>query len=135
MFQKITLIGNLGRDPEMRFMPDGSPVTQFSVAVNRKWNGSDGNPMQETTWFSVSVWNNLAEACNNYLKKGSKVFIEGRLKPGDGGMPRLWKRQDGTLAASYEVVASTVRFLDGKEDGPSHEHKSGDLMSDENIPF
>jgi single-strand DNA-binding protein len=135
MFQKITLIGNLGRDPDMRYMPDGSPVTQFSLAVNRKWNGSDGNQMQETTWFAVSVFGKTGEACNQYLAKGSKVFLEGRLKPGENGMPRLWQRQDGTMAASYEMVASTVRFLDGREDKPSHEHESGDLMSDENIPF
>lgn len=133
MFQKLQLIGFLGRDPSMRFMPDGTPVTQFSVATNRKFNGNDGQPASETTWFAISVFGNIAEACNNYLHKGSKVFIEGRLRSGDNGSPRLWKRQDGTMAASYEVTASLVRFLDGKEEGgQSHINEPPD---DDNIPF
>ena len=134
MFQKIQLIGFLGRDPTMRYMPDGTPVTQFSVATNRKFNGNDGQPASETTWFAISVFGNIAEACNTYLHKGSKVFIEGRLRPGDNGSPRLWKRQDGTMAASYEVTASLVRFLDGKEESSEHSHEDN-FHSDDNIPF
>ena len=75
MYSKIIIIGNLGRDPEMRFSPSGDPVTTFSVATSRRYGDKD-----ETTWFRVSVWGKQAESCNTYLSKGSKVLVEGRLK-------------------------------------------------------
>ena len=97
MYQKVTIIGNLGRDPEMRYTPSGQAVTSFNVATNRTYTGSDGQKVKETTWFRVSAWGKQAEICNNYLHKGSKVFIEGRLvsDPATGG-PRIFNRQDGT---------------------------------------
>lgn len=109
MYQKLIIIGNLGRDPELRFLPDGTPVTTFSVATSRKAGEKD-----ETTWFRVTVWNKQAESCNQYLHKGSKVLVEGRLSPGTDGGPKVFQRKDGTWGASYEVTAETVRFLTPK---------------------
>lgn len=114
MYQRIIIIGNLGRDPEQRFTPDGTPVTTFSVATSRRYGEKD-----ETTWFRVTVWSKQAESCNQYLHKGSKVLVEGRLRPDESGNPRVYQRKDGSWGASYEVTAETVRFLTpkGEENG------------------
>jgi len=116
MYQKLTIVGNLGSDPEMRYMPDGTAVTSFSVATNRRWNDSQsGQPVNETTWFRVSVWGRRAETANQYLSKGSRVLVEGRLSPDKGtGGPRIWTRQDGTAAASYEVRALDFQFMSAR---------------------
>ena len=117
MYQKLIFAGNLGRDPEMRYTPEGKPNTTFSVATSRKVNGAD-----ETTWFRVSVWGNQAESCNQYLKKGSKVLVEGRLQSDkESGGPKLYQRKDGTWGASFEVAADTVRFLSGKDEQPAND--------------
>ena len=122
MYQKIIVVGNLGSDPEMRYMPDGTAVTSFSVATNRRWTDrSTGQPVDETTWFRVSVWGRQAETTNEYLSKGRKVLVEGQLTPDrNTGGPRLWSGQDGTVRASFEIRADTVRFLGGREDGGSY---------------
>ena len=109
MYQKLIIIGNLGREPEMRFTPNGDPVTTFSVATSRKANGKD-----ETTWFRVSVWGKQAESCSKYLSKGAKVLVEGRLRPDASGNPTTFQRKDGTWSASFEVTAESVRFLTAK---------------------
>jgi len=115
-YQKIIIAGNAGSDPEMRYMPDGTAVTNFSVATNRRWNSADGQKREETTWFRVEVWRNQAETVNQYLKKGDRVLVEGRIKPDPNtGGPRMWTRQDGSVGASFEVVADLVRFLGGSE--------------------
>jgi len=113
--QKSEIIGRLGADPEMRFTSSGQPVTNFSVATNRKYKNAGGEEVKETVWFKVSTWGKMAEVCNNYLHKGSQVFVEGRLiaDPVTGG-PRIWNRQDGNPAASFELHAELVRFLGGK---------------------
>ena len=112
MYQKIIIIGNLGSDPEMRYMPDGTPVTSFSVATNRKWGGD--NPGEEVTWFRVSAWGRQAETCNQYLSKGRQVMVEGRLTPDrESGGPRLWQDNAGQTRASFELRAFTVQFLSG----------------------
>jgi single-strand DNA-binding protein len=103
---KVLIIGNVGRDPEMRYAPSGSAVTTFSVAANRRWTGQDGQPQDETEWFSVVTWNKLAETCNQYLTKGRTVFVEGRLRT------RSWDGQDGQKHYRTEVIAADVRFLD-----------------------
>ena len=114
MYQKLIIIGNLGSNPEMRFTPNGDPVTSFSVATSRKYGEKD-----ETTWFRVSVWGKQAESCNTYLSKGSKVLVEGRLK----AEPTVYQRKDGTWASSYELTAETVRFLTPKgEDAPVEDY-------------
>jgi single-strand DNA-binding protein len=121
MYQKLIIIGNLGSNPEMRFTPNGDPVTAFSVATSRKF-GDTG----ETTWFRVSVWGKQAESCSQYLHKGSKVLVEGRLRPDGNGNPTVFQRKDGTWGASYEVTAENVRFLSGKSD---------DAPVDLDVPF
>jgi single-strand DNA-binding protein len=118
MYHTIIIVGNLGKDPEMRYLPSGQAVTSFNVATNRQYTGQDGQQVKETIWFRVSVWGKQAESCNQYLKKGSKVLVEGRLTPDPAtGGPRLWTRQDGTSASNYEVNAATVRFLSSRGEG------------------
>ena len=117
MYQKIVIAGNLGRDPEMRYTPDGTPVTNFSVATNRKWSRSDGSQAEETVWFRVTAWRRTAEVCNQYLKKGRQVLVEGRLRPDEAtGGPRVYQRNDGSYGAQFEITATQVRFLGGRDD-------------------
>jgi len=138
MYQKIIIIGNLGRDPEMRYTPSGQGVTDFSVATSNKFTTSDGNQVDETTWFRVTTWGKLAEVCNQYLKKGKRVLVEGRLKPDkETGSPRVFTRQDGTSGASYEITAETVKFLSPRsEDQGGYSAESSQSVSEpEDIPF
>ena len=116
MFHKLILVGNLGRDPEMRYTPGGQAVTTLSVASNRTYTDSSGNQVKQTIWFRVEVWGKQAESCHQYLRKGRPVLVEGRLNPDDNGNPRIWTAQDGTPRASFEVTAETVRFLGGGRD-------------------
>jgi len=109
MYQKLIIIGNLGKDPEMRYTTDGKAVTTFSVAAS--------NRKDETVWFRVSTWDKQAETCNQYLHKGSKVLVEGALKSDARGNPRTYERKDGSgWASNYEMTADNVRFLSGKSD-------------------
>ena len=109
MYHKLTIVGNLGKDPEMKYTTDGKAVTTFSVAAS--------NRKDETTWFRVSTWDKQAETCNQYLHKGSKVLVEGTLRADGAGNPRVYERKDGLgWAASFEVVASSVKFLSGKDE-------------------
>lgn len=115
MFQQMMIVGNLGRDPEMRYMADGTAVTNFSVAVSKKYNDkASGQPVEKTAWFRVAVWGKQAESCNQYLSKGKKVLVVGELKdPAEC----LYTRQDGTVGVNAEITAQTVRFLSGKDEG------------------
>ena len=105
MFNKITIIGNLGTDPEMRYMPSGDAVTSFSVATNRRYRTRDGENRDETEWFRVNAWGRLAETTNQYLEKGSLVYVEGRLSS------RSWVGQDGQTRFSNEIRAQELKFL------------------------
>ena len=139
MFQTVIIVGYLGRDPEMRYTPSGKPVTNFSVATNWQYTNNAGETIKETIWFRVSAWGKTAETCNQYLKKGSKVLVEGRLTadPATGG-PRIWTGQDGSPRASFEVTAGTVRFLTprGEGEAPAADEGAGSAPAeDENIPF
>ncbi len=128
MYQKITIVGNLGRAPEMRYMPDGTAVTSFSVATNRRWTDqATGQPVKETAWFRVTVWRRQAETANQYLSQGSKVLVEGRLNvdPNTGG-PKLWTRQDGTVGTSFEITANRVIFLSSR--GEEGDYEGGDYQ-------
>jgi single-strand DNA-binding protein len=125
------IIGNVGKDPEMRFTPTGSPVTSFSVATNRTYNTPDGEKKEETEWFSVVAWNKLAETCNQYLTKGKLVYVEGRLQT------RTWEGTDGQKHSRTEVIASQVTFLDragtgGPSEPKGEEPESGDAGD---LPF
>ncbi len=99
------LIGNLTRDPELRYIPSGQPVTTFTVAVNRVYNSQSGERKEEVSFLRTVVWGRRAEVCNEYLKKGSPVFVEGRLQS------RSWDAPDGTKRSTIEVVAQSVQFL------------------------
>jgi single-strand DNA-binding protein len=135
-FHTVIVVGNLGRDPEMRYTPSGQPVTSFSVASSRSYNNTSGEKVDETIWFRVTAWGKLAETCNQYLHKGSKVLVEGRLTPDKNGGPRVWTKQDGTSGASFELNASTVRFLSTRGEGGG-EQPMGEMMGDggDDIPF
>ena len=145
MYQKIIFVGNLGSDPEMRYLPNGTAVTSFSVAVNRRWTDTQsGQPVDETTWFRVKVWNKQAEVANQYLSKGQKVLVEGVLTPDrQTGGPSIYTRRDGTAGASFEVRAETVRFLNSREDsssapsggGSEASYSGGGHAEEEDIPF
>jgi single-strand DNA-binding protein len=142
MFQRLTLVGNLGRDPELRYLPNGTPTVSLSVATNNTYTNQQGEQVKETTWFRVSVFGKQAEACSQYLTKGRPVLVEGRLRPDSKtGAPRLWTANDGTVRASFDVTATTVRFLGG---GPGREegavtggeaHIPADEIPEEEIPF
>lgn len=118
MYQKIIIIGNLGKDPETRNTPAGKVVTSFNVATNREWTNGAGEKVKETAWFRVTTWDKSAEACGKYLKKGSKVAVEGRLvcDPITGG-PKVFSRSDGTSGASFEISATEVKFLSAATEG------------------
>jgi len=139
MFQQTIVMGNLGGDPEIRFMQDGKAVTNFSVATNRKWKDANGETAEEVTWFRVSVWGNQAEACNEYLKKGSAVLVIGRLKPDPtSGGPKLWSRDDGSMGANFEIVGQNVRFLPASDiegSGGSPSSRSRPVVEEDEIPF
>ena len=102
---KIIVIGNLGRDPEMRYTPSGQSVTSFSVASNRRYNTSTGEQREETDWFNVSAWGRLSELCNQYLTKGQQVYIEGRLHL------RSYEGRDGQTRWLNEITMTDVQFL------------------------
>ncbi|MGV8026055.1 MAG: single-stranded DNA-binding protein [Anaerolineaceae bacterium] len=138
-FHTLVLVGRLGQDPEMRYMPNGQAVTNFSVATDRSYKNANGEQVKVTTWFRVSVWGKQAESCNQYLNKGSMVLIEGTLNPDkETGRPRIWTSADGRSGTSYEVNAQTVRFLSTRTSSPDApvESESGMPDLDENdIPF
>lgn len=139
MHQRLTLVGNLGADPELRYTGSGEAVCNFSMAVNRKWNTDDGQ-RQETTWFRITVWGSQGEVVNQYLSKGRPVLIEGRLNPDPKtGGPRIWTTQEGEARTSYEVTAHTVRFLGGGVASESQAHGAsvgaGEPDEEDEIPF
>ena len=108
---KVMLIGNIGSDPEMRFTPTGNPVTSFNMAVSRNFTTREGERRQETEWFTVVAWNRLAETCNQFLSKGRRVLVDGRLQN------RSWDGQDGQKRYITEIIANDVVFLDGQGQG------------------
>ena len=128
MLNKIMLIGNLGRDPEMNYTSSGKAVTRFSLAVSRRMKDPETSEnREETTWFTVVAWERLAETCSQYLHKGSKVYIEGRMTS------RRYTNKDGVEATAWEVVASNMEMLDSK--GASAGGASDDEMTADQVPF
>lgn len=146
MFQKTTIIGNLGSDPEMRYTPAGVAVTNFSVATTTKiskesnpncpdgWKESyNGSGWELTTWWKVTAWRSLAELCNQYLAKGRTVYVEGEVNGtaiNGSQYPRIWVGDDGNPRASFELTARVVKFLGGRGDSQS----SGAPTEDEQAP-
>lgn len=135
MFHKVVLLGNVGRDPELRFTPAGQAVTNLSVATNRAYTGSDGSKVEETVWFRVTCWGKLAETVAQYVKKGRTVLVEGRLIPDATGNPKIWNRADGTPGASFEINAQTVRFVGGRPGNGNGDADNGADEPEEEIPF
>lgn len=134
MYQKLIIVGYLGRDPEMRYTPNGQAVTNFSVAANRRYTSND-QQVDETTWYRISAWGRQAETCNQYLRKGSRVLIEGRLKPDpETGGPRLYQRQDGSWGASFEVTAQFVKFMSSRDEVPQAT-PADDVPEEDPIPL
>jgi len=134
MWHQIIAVGNVGKDAEMRYTPSGQAITSFSVATNRKYTGANGEKVEETIWFRVSTWGKLAEICNQYVKKGSKVLVEGRLTPDKNtGGPRIWDK-GGEPAASFEINAASVQFLGSRSGETSHE-ETAQMPPEDQIPF
>ena len=134
MYHTIIIVGNVGQDAEMRYTPSGAAVASFSVATNREYTSSNGEKVKETVWFRISAWGKQAEVCNQYVKKGMKVLVEGRLNadPKTGG-PRIWGDNDNPRA-SFEVTAGTVRFLSNR--GEYQDQDTGDMLPPEDeLPF
>jgi single-strand DNA-binding protein len=119
-FNKILIIGNVGTDPEMRYTPSGKPVTSFRIATSRAYTTADGERHQETEWFTVVAWDQLAEQCNQYLAKGRRAFVEGRLQS------KSWKGQDGQTRFQNEITANRVLFLDRS---PGYQSSEGEASS------
>lgn len=135
MYQKIVLVGNLGRDPELRFTSDGTPVANFSLATNESWT-KDGERQERTTWWRVTCWRKLGETVAQYLSKGRKVLVEGRMNPDpETGGPKIWTGDDGVPRASYEITALEVKFLDSRGSGDGDTVVSSDDAAEDVIPF
>ena len=115
---KVTLIGNLGKDPELSYTPSGVAVAKFSIATNERWKDQEGNPQERTEWHNIIAWRKLAEICGQYLKKGSKLYIEGKLQT------RSWDdKNTGVKRYATEVIANDLIMLDAKGAGTSGEEQ------------
>ncbi|HUX76951.1 MAG TPA: single-stranded DNA-binding protein [Anaerolineae bacterium] len=124
---KVLVIGNVGRDPEMRYIPSGKPVTSFSVATSRSWTNSEGERREETEWFNVVAWGNLAEICKQHLRKGQQVYVEGRLQT------RSWEDHEGRKRFRTELVASEMILLGGRRGVSEAIEATG--VGEEEFPF
>lgn len=154
MVNKAIIVGRLGRDPEIRYTNSGTPVASFSVATDERWTGQDGSKQSKTEWHNIVAWSRLAEICEQYLKKGKLVYIEGRLQT------REWDDREGNKRRTTEIVANNMQMLGSKQDEQSlgsnsygegsktrgsggaekrqavNEGPSGDLdLTDDDIPF
>jgi len=125
---KVMVIGHLGRDPEMRYTPSGRPVTSFSVVTTRTWTSAEGERHEESEWFNVVAWGNLAEICNQYLKKDQQVYVEGRLQT------RGWEDEDGKKHYRTELVANEMIVL-GERRTTIHSNGPGDEPNDGNYNY
>src|SRR5512134_563403 len=127
---KVMVIGHLGRDPEMRYTPSGRPVTSFSVVTTRTWTSAEGERHEESEWFNVVAWGNLAEICNQYLTKGQQVYVEGRLQT------RGWEDEERKKHYRTELVASEMIVLGDRRAASSiPPTSSSDNEHNEEIPF
>jgi single-strand DNA-binding protein len=125
---KVMIIGYLGRDPELRYTPSGRPVASFSVATSRTWTSAEGERREETEWFNVVAWGNLAEICKTHLSKSQQVYVEGRLQT------RGWEDENGTRHYRTELVASEMILLGDRRSGHEYDEET-DTASEEDYPF
>lgn len=130
---RVMIIGNVGTDPEMRFTPNGNPVTSFRLATSRVYTTPEGERRQETEWFTVVSWNRLAENCNQFLTKGQRAYVEGRLHT------RSWEGQDGQKRSRIEIIANRVLFLDRQPTAPLPTETATETATEElepeDLPF
>ncbi len=145
MFQQVIIIGNLGQDPELTYLQNGTALTKFSVATSEKWKGQDGQPVEQTTWWRITVWGGQAEPCNQYLSKGRQVQVLGTMVPDkETGGPRQWTDNDGNTRTSFELKARQVNFLGGGQQGggqnqqqsrPASTPAPDSAVTEDEIPF
>ncbi len=132
MINRVTLVGNLGADPELKYTPGGQAVATLRLATTEKWNDKQGQAQERTEWHRVVVWGRSAETIQKYLKKGSQVYIEGKLQT------RSWDDKDGTKKYMTEIVGQTVKFLGGRRDSSSQDEGFSSApvaaLSDDNGP-
>ena len=121
---KVFLIGNLTRDPELKYTAGGTGIARFGLAVNRKYNAQDGEKKEDTCFVDITAWDKLAEACSEHLSKGRLVFIEGRLQY------QSWESDDGTKRSKLEVIAQNIQFLGGKQENGGETDGT-----DDDVPF
>jgi single-strand DNA-binding protein len=135
---KVILIGNLGKDPELKFTPSGVAMAKFSIATTERFKDSDGNPQEKTEWHNVVLWRRLAELANEYLKKGSPVYIEGRIQT------RSWDDENGQKRYMTEIVGDRMQFLGRREGGPAEDAgepppktsaKKESMEEEDDLPF
>ena len=130
---RAILIGNLGRDPDLRYTPSGQPVAKFPIATSERWKDKDGQLQQRTDWHNIVAWGRQAEVCKEYLKKGSPIYIEGRIQS------RSYEDKDGNRKYITEIVANRIQMLGRKEEGPSGEETPPEPETEEaegdDIPF
>ena len=128
---KVMVIGNLGNDPEIRYTQNETPVTTLSVATNERWKDSEGNRQEHTEWHRVVAWGKLAEVCGEHLNKGSKVYIEGKLRT------QKWEDQDGNTRYTTEIVAKGLEMLGGRQDNGGFQPNGSNEppMPGDDVPF
>lgn len=131
MINKVILIGNLGADPEVRYTQSGTPCATFNVATTERWKGQDGQRQEQTEWHRIVAWSGLAEVCGEYLKKGHRVYIEGKLQT------RKWQAQDGSDRYTTEIVAREMKMLTARDGGSATTYRDeppAPSMGDD-VPF
>ncbi len=133
---KVILIGNLGKDPEVSYLASGVPVAKFSMATSERWKDTDGNFQEKTEWHNIVAWRKLAEICGQYLKKGGKIYLEGKLQT------RSWDdKNTGVKKYMTEIVADDLIMLDSKGQGTDNAHDSSPAVPEaggaekEDLPF
>jgi single-strand DNA-binding protein len=134
MYQRVVIVGNVGKDAEMRYTPTGVPVTSFSVAVNRRWTSANGEQQEKTTWFRVTCWRKLAETAAQWVKKGKLLLVEGEVEA------QAYIDREGTARGTLELTASNFKFLGGRgegaEGGPGGASGGDDFpVHEDEIPF
>ena len=135
---KVILVGNLGADPELKYLPSGVPVVNFSLATSESWTDKDGERQERTEWHRLVLWRKLAEIAEKYLRKGSKLYVEGKLQT------RSWDDQSGQKRYTTEIVVNDMQLLDGRSDmsgggergpPPSEPPTTNDVGGDDDLPF
>ena len=132
MYQRTIIVGNVGKDAEMRYTPTGVPVTSFSIAVNRRWTSASGEQQEKTTWFRVTCWRKLAETAAQWVKKGKLLLVEGEVEA------QAYIDREGTARGTLELTASNFKFLGGRaagEGGPGAAGGDDFPVHEDEIPF